>query len=502
MRVARLAAAGVVAGLALGTGTTAASAGVVTPSAANPTGTFTNPPSDEAAISGPGGPVTLTGEVDRPGGFVKSVDITISWDDKVAGRPKIPHPDIKSSQYQTAAPSSSFVWSYPLTNVANGHYTIYVTGHTTDATGGTPQDVTVARPFTMDLAPVAPAGLVDTLDKAKRTVTLNWTANPEPDLIGYYVFRAGPTSKDKYALIAGVVAPATTYTDTSAASAPVGTYRYELIAGRPKGAGGTTLAYSPVSTESDAALASPPMAATTTSAAPSGTKTTTVPQPSAAALAGGLGSNPVLPGGNGLSDYQALLNQVQSSTAVTQPPDSGYADKLPYQPQKQIQAITLPNDAGPLGSGGGSGNQRTIEYVAGALLLAVVAGFALLLKRAADQQPALEAVAAEAAHDTMIAEPVISEPEPEPAPLQPLRSVKVVPASAPSTPRHRRTKRAAPSASSPLATLFTPVEAPEPEPDLEPDPDVFDYEAERVFALAGPLPSREAERPLRSVWRD
>ena len=97
-----------------------------------------------------------------------------------------------------------------------------------------------------------------------------------------------------------------------------------------------------------------------------------------------------------IPNYQALLNQAQATTVTTAPPDPGFNQHLPYQPQVTRRAITLPtpDTAGALGAADVPTNttRRTAEFLAGALLLGVLAMFALFLKRSADQAAMLEAL--------------------------------------------------------------------------------------------------------------
>jgi len=82
---------------------------------------------------------------------------------------------------------------------------------------------------------------------------------------------------------------------------------------------------------------------------------------------------------------------------TTAPPDPGFSANLPYQPDVTHKVITVPVVAPPAVLGpadqGTDGARETIEFVAAALLLAVVALFGLILKRSADQAGILEALA-------------------------------------------------------------------------------------------------------------
>jgi len=408
------------------------SAGAVIQASAADTGgpttvTFTTPASSGQTISS--GPVVLSGVVNRPSGFVDSVQVLVRWTDTVPGRPKIAHPD----QTTVATPQgqvSSYTWTFPLAPSANGQYEAVVTATTDD--GGNPkqtQQTIVASSFSLDVAPVTPTGVVSTVNK-DRSVGLKWTANPEPDLIGYDVFRAGPTAADGFKFLNGVYAPTTSLTDTTVQDKPAGTYRYILVAVRPGAQGGIDhLRYSDRSAESDAAVTTPPV-----------TPTTTVPAGAngAPGATGGSGGGnvpgiqrtavPLVPQGDPLSSYQSLVNEANATTATTEPPDTGYNNQLPYQSRTSSQAIQVPG-SGSLGapdssSSNGASSHQSVEFIAGALLLAVIAGFALLIKRAADQ-PVLEAAPVEKADDPRAAVDALAAlftPVGLDAPARPLRS--------------------------------------------------------------------------------
>jgi hypothetical protein len=406
MRRIRLAAAGVLAGAVIVSGAGAVladtTAGTATTTSGTATSTFTNPASDGSTISA--GPVVLSGVINRPGGNIDQIKLIVRWTDTATGRPKIDHPD----QVTTITPptTSSYSWSDPVTASANGGYRIFVTATTDDGSGpNAAKETTISsQGFVLDIPPVAPANLADTVQASARTVSLTWNANPEQDLLGYDVFRGGPTSKDQYKFLNGVLAPGTGYVDKDVSTQPAGTYRYVIVAVRPSGAGGSHLDYSPLSTESDAAFTTPPVTtpppSSTSGQTGGGTAGTGTGTAAHGGTGAGRGTAPVviLPPGNGLSNYNSVVGQALATTATTQPPDPGFQNHLPYQPSTSHQVVTLPDDGSvttPSG-GGGSNSHRTMEYIAGALLLAVLAMFALLLKRVADQDPALEAVDHEA----------------------------------------------------------------------------------------------------------
>ncbi|HEY2430096.1 MAG TPA: fibronectin type III domain-containing protein, partial [Acidimicrobiales bacterium] len=287
----------------------------------------------------------------------------------------------------------------------NGHYTVTVVG-TTDGGNGTPQEQTsAAEPFSVDVSPATPANVVVTTDAGQRITHLKWTPNTEPDLLGYDIIRGGPTTPNR--VIATVAAPQASYTDDQVATQPAGSYRYWVVAVRQSGTGNGVDQSAP-SNEVDATFTTPPKSVSppppTTAApangssGPGSASSGTTPSGAGTPGTSAPSSNIVLPPVEGtLPAYQALLNQAQNTTVTTAPPDPGFSSQLPYKPQITRRAITLPppDTTGALGAVDTPANtgRQTTEYIAAALLLAVLAMFALVLKRSADQAAMLESLA-------------------------------------------------------------------------------------------------------------
>ncbi|GAC1318373.1 MAG: hypothetical protein NVSMB12_17160 [Acidimicrobiales bacterium] len=386
-------AAGMVGVVAFGAGPVAAD----TPA----TVSFTSPATDGITMTAP---ATLSGTVEQPQGVVDAIDVTVRWTDTV-NRPPAPHP-AQETNISPATKNATASWSFTPAPAANGRYTVTVVATTHTGTSA-PAQATAARSFVLDVPPAIPANVAVTTDAAQRTAHLTWSANPEPDMVGYAVYRAGPGAADQAKPIAGVMVPKTDFTDTSVASQPAGTYRYSVAAVRQSG-DGSKADFSAASGEVSATFTTPPKAqpAPTTSAPPpaaagSGGSGGTVANPptSAHPVAGPTVPAYTLapPSRATLSDYQSLVNQAQASTATTEPPDPGFASKLPYQPKISQKVVQIPGaalESGTLGAADTSqGVRRTAEFVAAALVLAVLALFGWVLKRAADQPGLLEALA-------------------------------------------------------------------------------------------------------------
>lgn len=356
--------------------------------------TFSAPATDGATLTQ--APVTLDGEIDRPGGTVDGVDVAVRWTDTVANRPPAPHP-AQQTTLHPSEPSSVYAWSFTPRLDANGRYMVTVVA-TTDAGSGS-RPTTASRSFVVDVKPVPPANVTETADQAQRTVGLAWSPNPEPDLSGYEVERAGPRAEDPGKVIALVAPSQPQYTDSEVATEPPGGYRYHVIAMRQSGDGTTTDLSAP-SAESDATFSSPPRPGPPTPPATAGgpkRSFVTSSQVAAGAEASGQGAAPApvrssLPPGD-----QALPVQTAATAVTTAPPDPGYSAHLPYRAQTTRQDISVPAPVArtaTLGAGDGqTATHQTIESIAGALLLLVAGMFLLVLKRAADQAGVLEALA-------------------------------------------------------------------------------------------------------------
>ena len=355
--------------------------------------TFTSPATDGMTMTAP---ANLGGTVYQPQGVVQSIDVTVRWTDTV-NRPPAPHPP-QETNIVPATRSATASWSFAPQPAANGRYTVTVVA-TTQAGTAPPGQWTAARSFVLDVNPAMPANVAVTTDATARTAHLTWTANTEPDLAGYAVYRAGPGPADQAKPIAGVVAPKADYTDTDVATAPPGTYRYTVAAVRQSG-DGTKADFSAPSNEADATFSTPPKAqppSTTSTEAPvgaaaGGSSSTKAPTArSGAAPAATANAALAPPSRASLNDYQSLVNQAQASTATTEPPDPGFANKLPYQPKITKKVVQIPGatlESGTLGASDvSSGVRRTAEFVAGALVLAVLAFFGWVLNRAAEPGP-------------------------------------------------------------------------------------------------------------------
>jgi hypothetical protein len=143
-----------------------------------------------------------------------------------------------------------------------------------------------------------------------------------------------------------------------------------------------------------------------------GATPTTVSGPGAS-LAPAPALPPPLPADAG--NFRSLVNQAHASSVTTEPPDPGFNPRLPFAPQTTQQIVNVP-DATQLASGatlGGDGGERrrlTYEYLAGGLVLFMLAMHALYLKRQVEQAVALEPIEVSLSADPGLATRPMADP--------------------------------------------------------------------------------------------
>jgi hypothetical protein len=248
--------------------------------------------------------------------------------------------------------SASFSWSTP-SLAYNGPYqvTVLATGsqHATllnpcdgscDGSGGASQSFALAVP------PLSPKALATTVDTATHAVTITWTRNSEPDMVGYAVQRTGANTST-YQSLAEVGQPPpnqkVSYTDSTASQAG-GTYTYQVVAVR-NGANASSYTVSDPSTRS--VFVDGPTATTAAGGGAPGSAGGDSGQVAAP------GRPPILTQGGSVdaSKFSILQSQTkipanqQASTATTIEPDTGFNENLPFR-----KATTATTKADPDGS--------------------------------------------------------------------------------------------------------------------------------------------------------
>ncbi len=173
--------------------------------------------------------------------------------------------------------------------------------------------------FGVAIPPNPVSGLKGSYDAAAKKVTLTWTKNPEPDVVGYRVER-NPPGADGFGALGDLVS-GTSVTDTLATDEE---HRYRVVAVRP-GPGGSEIVGS--TREADIITAGPERPE------PTVPDTTVVRAPPSASRGGSAAG-----GNRGGSAAQASRGSV---TTV----DNGFTKDLPFDPR---QTTTVPASPSPV----------------------------------------------------------------------------------------------------------------------------------------------------------
>ena len=341
------------------------------------------------SISSPGagevltGPVTIAGQATMNGGTVRSVTITLSavGDKPLAG----------PMGFDGSSNTLPFSWTPNLP--MNGEYTMRV-----DAVGRENIDFngdemsTVSRSFKLEAPPATPANVKAVVDQAKRTVTITWNANPEPDLIGYGVYRKGNATA-----LAIIKKGDPTKFVHQLGSLPAGVYEYEVLAARPKADGSCCMA-SPAAPAKATVTSPPPSTTTTTEASPSGPGSRASTTTTTAAA----GARTATRGKADLSGFTALLPNGGGrlpTPARTPDVDPGFSEDLPFQaPAGGRDEPVVGEDDGEqalgqeLASSDDDSRPTSLLFMAAGLLVTVVLMHLLWLREEVNRDLPVEAV--------------------------------------------------------------------------------------------------------------
>lgn len=178
------------------------------------------------------GAVTMAGTISQSGNqaTITQATVTIASADGFSSETK--SVSLGSSAFSGGGANVSFNWS--VTPKYNGVYnvTVSATGQYNGGLSGTQtQSSQVTRPFRVEIDPKKPTGIAAGPAETTGDVTVTWSPNPEPDLIGYQVYRsyAGAASS----AIGSPVSPSSkpTYHDDLTGKAQ-GQYKYQVQAVR------------------------------------------------------------------------------------------------------------------------------------------------------------------------------------------------------------------------------------------------------------------------------
>jgi hypothetical protein len=286
--------------------------------------------------------------------------------------------------------SLSFSWTPPL--AYNGTYKVTALAQGTDGIDlNGPEQAAAARTFVLQIPPVAPSSVTAAPNQVKRTVTLSWANNPEPDIVGYGVYRK---EGDTFVARKILQADQTTYVD-EIGNLPANTYKYQVFAARKNAAGDNLVVSAPTLTS--AKVTSSPAPPTTTTAPVSGSgsisgkggTTTTAPGTKPTTLA--------THGKTDLSGFAALLptgGAKLPNVRSTPPPDPGFKGALPFDGKAGETSVegsrTQSNDDQALGGTLASSNDQepsSLRFMAAGLLVTVVLMHLLWLRDEVNREP-------------------------------------------------------------------------------------------------------------------
>src|SRR5713101_7834362 len=179
----------------------AAAAGLQPPP---PTGVVTAPKPDETA-SGTSGTIHITWSDDNGTSLKIGSTATVNW--KRDGKP--PKGAVGPATSSATAPADScgtdgwhcsYGWPFFQGRyVPNGTYTITATATACSNINvcSAPGAASTAQPFTVSNVPVVPKNVVATLKTSPTQVKISWDANPEPDVLGYAIYRVQDSTPQK-----------------------------------------------------------------------------------------------------------------------------------------------------------------------------------------------------------------------------------------------------------------------------------------------------------------
>ncbi|HZT64921.1 MAG TPA: fibronectin type III domain-containing protein [Acidimicrobiales bacterium] len=326
------------------------------------------------------------------------------------------HPGYTTSQPDGWCSGSPCSFSVPVSGLAwNGAYSVAVSATETDPTidtsGSNTHPVTVTSSFSLSAPPATPRNFGAVLASDAKSITLSWSPNSEPDLIGYQISRSPSSTGSWPAAVTG-----TRFVDDSVQ--PGITYTYSLQAVRQGADSSSAPAYSP-SASASATTPPPPAPPASSSGTGAGTGSGSTSGASTAAPGGsttgpsaayfrsqprGSAGSTQDQAASSLSAFQALLTRTRADTSAPALP----APQLPALPE---DGVGQPGSDNPTvspfsqgtGTGGDSARSALVTYESGgggpsrfqttaavamAALLVAIATHLIWLRRQINQPPA------------------------------------------------------------------------------------------------------------------
>jgi hypothetical protein len=268
----------------------------------------------------------------------------------------------------------------------NGHYTAEVSaiGREWVDFDGDQQGGPVTRPFSLEIPPATPSGVKTAVNEEKRTVTVSWAANGEPDLLAYCVAANGKGL--------GCVGPATLKLVHELKDLPAGKYEYSVAAVREDANAGDSKGLVSQPAESTATVKSDPTVSLGGGAAP-----TTAPRSAPSGTSSSASRAPAASGGRvDLSSFGGLIGDrselpLAPSARATEEPDTGFAEDLPFAaatPRTSIvtgEAAAQQLNGDPVSSD--DGRPESLLFLAAGLLVTVILMHVLWIKAEVDRVP-------------------------------------------------------------------------------------------------------------------
>jgi hypothetical protein len=387
------AAIGLAAGVLVGAAGSASAANTVNFTSPNDGATVTELP-------------TIAGTVHLDGGCITKITLAANGPENTP----IANNEIAGS----GGGDQEFSWPHP-DLLANGHYnaTADVSFQGICGADFTNSSLHTERNFVLNAPPAAPTGL-KLGSGARRTVPLSWGANKEADLQGYRVYRTpqktgckAPASEDP-----GWDVKDPTYTDSSLPAAG-GTFCYFVRGWRYDIDGKTPLASGP----STAVAATVPEASSSSTGGGS-TGTTTAGNGSDGNFNASAG-DPTTAGQPDVNGFGAALDRNQRGGPARAPGqtgspatqrDTGFKETLPFgqaaSPAEQEDGADDPNSDQAAAANGNpdesalsihasnnnSSKVKTLGTFAGGLIVTVILGHVLLLRREVNKGPASDPI--------------------------------------------------------------------------------------------------------------
>jgi hypothetical protein len=233
--------------------------------------------------------------------------------------------------------------------------------------------VSQPRKFRTEIPPARPANLKIATNQEKRTATLTWNKNPEPDTAEYIVRRA--PAEGEFKEIGRPAEP--TFTDNlDGGAAPAGTYRYRVTAVRSTAPGSSVGIESTGAAEGRVTVTGPPTATSTSTTPTTGPRSTATTARSARNR-----------GGANRVDLRRSPGATSTIPDGLQEPEDGAFGDLDFGERQDGRTDMTITELGEPVTEDGDDRPTTLLFFAGGLLAFVVLMQLRWLKNEVDRIP-------------------------------------------------------------------------------------------------------------------